>query len=351
MRSLVATVIPPGRPTGSSAHVGLVVRSLRTVGETRVVTSDYRRPIRDTALYLARLALARGRYDLAWVRGGRDRRWAIPLARRRSGRVILDLNAVQALEMELEGKPEKAIRAYDDALRYALDASDVVRVHNEPLRDAYHRRYGVPLARLAVLPIPNDVAPAPPPPPQGPPSFVYAGSAQPWQGLPLLVDAFERVARQRPEARLSLFTAKLPQDLAARVRSPALDGRVSVGSLPHAELLARLPAFTAMVIPRPKTDITDVATPIKLTEALGAGLPVVSFDVAGVESYLRPSGGGLLVKSGDVDALADTMLRVADDRALQRALAERGHAWARDHLSLHAFGRAVEARILEAAAR
>lgn len=81
-----------------------------------------------------------------------------------------------------------------------------------------------------------------------------------------------------------------------------------------------------------------------LLQALGAGVPAVAYDVAGIAEPVRAFGAGRVVPAGDVEALADAVRELIDDpRALAdaRAGARRARAtltWeaaAQAHLELY----------------
>ena len=59
-----------------------------------------------------------------------------------------------------------------------------------------------------------------------------------------------------------------------------------------------------------------------MLEAMSCGLPVVSFDfVSGPREIIKDGINGIIVKDGDIDALAQTMRRLIEDRALRNQLA------------------------------
>jgi L-malate glycosyltransferase len=60
--------------------------------------------------------------------------------------------------------------------------------------------------------------------------------------------------------------------------------------------------------------------PLTLIEAMAAGLPVVSTDVGGVREVVEDGRTALLAPSGDDDALAEAILRLAGDPALRERM-------------------------------
>jgi glycosyltransferase involved in cell wall biosynthesis len=72
--------------------------------------------------------------------------------------------------------------------------------------------------------------------------------------------------------------------------------------------------------------------PNVLLEAIGARAPIVAFDCPSGPADLLAHGGGILVKNGDVAALARTIALVANDAKLREELVDNGRA-ARDAFS------------------
>lgn len=59
-----------------------------------------------------------------------------------------------------------------------------------------------------------------------------------------------------------------------------------------------------------------------MLEAMSCGLPVVSFDfMSGPREIIKDGINGIIVKNGDIEALAQTMRRLIEDRALRHELA------------------------------
>ncbi len=164
-------------------------------------------------------------------------------------------------------------------------------------------------------------------------TLLSLGVIRPYKGLP---DAIE-VTRRLDDVRL----------LVAGDPAMPLDGLQSaervewrLGYLPQAELDRALSEATVAVFPyRAELDQSGA-----LLQALGAGLPVVVYDVAGLGEPVLRYGAGRVVPAGDVEALPDAVsaqLGAADALATARAGAERARSeltWAASaaqHLALY----------------
>jgi glycosyltransferase involved in cell wall biosynthesis len=164
-------------------------------------------------------------------------------------------------------------------------------------------------------------------------TLLSLGVIRPYKGLP---DAIE-TTRRLPAVRL----------LVAGDPAMPLDGlrdaeRVEwrLGYLPQIELDRALSESTVAVFPyRAELDQSGA-----LLQALGAGLPVVVYDVAGLGEPVRRFAAGRVVPAGDVDALTEAVSSLLDDAdalAAAQAGADRARAeltWdasAAQHLELY----------------
>src|SRR5690606_5857623 len=85
--------------------------------------------------------------------------------------------------------------------------------------------------------------------------------------------------------------------------------------------------------------------PLVLTEAMGVGTPFVASDINyGPAEIIRHEVDGLLVPAGDIEALADALVRVLGDPAFAARLGERAgdvtkrftfERWSKEWLSLY----------------
>lgn len=143
-----------------------------------------------------------------------------------------------------------------------------------------------PTAHVVVVPNGvNPLPPGPPPVPRGPgPLILYAGRIAPEKGIPLLVDAFELVAAQRPDARLMVVGDWERYPRIKRVLAHGVErGNVI---LPGEQKREDLGAFYGMADIFAFPSQTDTQA-LVLHEAALAGLPIVSVD-PGLQLVLEP---------------------------------------------------------------
>jgi glycosyltransferase involved in cell wall biosynthesis len=214
-----------------------------------------------------------------------------------------------------------------DLWRRLLERFDRVVVHSERGREA--------LAELGVEArvIPHPVYPSAATRADDGATILSLGVIRPYKGL---ADAVE-VTRRLPEARL-LVAGDPAMPLDALRGAERVEWRL--GYLSSAELDRALSEATVAVFPyRAELDQSGA-----LLQALGAGVPAVVYDVAGLSEPVRAYGAGRVVPAGDLDALTAAVGELLGDEgalAAARDGAERARreltwdASAAQHLELY----------------
>jgi len=133
---------------------------------------------------------------------------------------------------------------------------------------------------------------------------LWVNRLDPQKGFGVLVEAFDRLARERPDT--CLVVAGDGRDRGALERLPAEVRRrvVSLGTVPH----DALPSYHAAADVFVAAATGQESFGIVLVEAMAAGVPVVATDIPGYREVVRDDVDGLLVPPGDPEALADVPL-------------------------------------------
>ncbi len=74
--------------------------------------------------------------------------------------------------------------------------------------------------------------------------------------------------------------------------------------------------------------------PMSLLQAMSVGLPAIVTDVGGMQEVVELSGGGVRVPVGDASAMAEAMVRMAQDSGLRNALGGRAREAFQEHFTL-----------------
>ena len=205
---------------------------------------------------------------------------------------------------------------------------DRIVVHSEKGRAAL-TELGVEPDRLRVIPHP--VFPSEPERRDDGRTVLAFGMIRPYKGLG---DAIEAV-RQTDGARLLVAGDPLEPLEPYRAAANGLEVEWRLGYLSRAETDRALGDATVAVFPyRPELDQSGA-----LLRALGAGVPVVAYDVGGIAEPVRRFGAGRVVPAGDVAGLASALDELLSDlQALARA--REGARRAREELTWDAAAQA-----------
>jgi glycosyltransferase involved in cell wall biosynthesis len=163
----------------------------------------------------------------------------------------------------------------------------------------------------------------------------FVGTLKPWHGTETLVEAFARLRPYVPGARL-LVVGDGPGRAALEQRLAMLgvpDAAELTGAVPPAAVPALLARMDVAVAPYPA--LPDFYfSPLKVLEAMAAGVPVVASRVGDLERLVTDGRTGRLVTPGDAGALAAALRALAarpDERARLGAAARRtafaAHTW------------------------
>jgi glycosyltransferase involved in cell wall biosynthesis len=82
--------------------------------------------------------------------------------------------------------------------------------------------------------------------------------------------------------------------------------------------------------------------PMTLLEAMAAGVPVVATDVGGVSECVEHEKTGLLIPAGEPEAIADALLRLAEDLSLRDRLVKNAGERVRQEFSIARMARRHE---------
>jgi glycosyltransferase involved in cell wall biosynthesis len=263
--------------------------------------------------------------------------------------LVLEINA-PLLDEERRWRGLQDGAAAERIERVVLSGAHRVLAVSTQVAD-YVRARGVPAARVLVRPNAVDTLRfrlrraddvLDPPVPAGDFVLGFHGRLRPWHGFPLLVDATARLLRRGVPVRLllvgegdfeQLLQGRLPEERVTRVPW-----------MPHERIAPLVARFDALALTYPP-DAPCWFSPLKLLEAMAAGVVPVVPALGDLPALVRHGHDGLVVPAGDVDALVDALLGLHDQPARRAELGAaarrtaRGRSWtalAREVLALAA---------------
>ena len=156
---------------------------------------------------------------------------------------------------------------------------------------------------------------------------LFSGQLIERKGVDLLIRAFAQISDHVPELRLQL--------LGTGPELPALKGMIPCELRHRVQFLGfQQPAAIPKMFP--SADIFVLPSRhdgwgVVVNEALGAGLPIVVSDRVGARDLVENGRNGFITKAGDIESLANALLKLARSSALRetfsRYSAERAAKW------------------------
>jgi glycosyltransferase involved in cell wall biosynthesis len=260
------------------------------------------------------------RPDVVFVQGVHETA-AVLLARRLTrahAKVVLDVEGNWRAATRLYGSPlRRLLNPLGDLLgRIAVRHADSVRVLG-PYTASLVRELGVePAASLPTYVDDEAFRTRPPVPLPQRPQALFVGSLEPYKGIDALALAWRLVASRLDDATLHVVgRGSRAAAVATLAADPSLRVRWSE-ELTSEQVADALDESTLLVLPSPMEGMGRV-----VVEALARGRPVIGAAAGGIADLVRDGVNGLLVEAGDVDGLADALVRLLSDRALATQLA------------------------------
>ena len=177
----------------------------------------------------------------------------------------------------------------------------------------------------------------------------YHGAIMLWtKGLTVLLEAWERFCHIYPDRDLRLILigngVDAPQ-LSRLLAKKKLKGVHWINEWVQDRKLIRDYLSAADVYAFPSR---GDACPVSIIEAMACGLPVVASQIRGIPDLL-PQGecsGGLLIPSGDVEALVKALNRLLSDPSLAQELGRRALRHAETRFSMESIGKQLSAFLI-----
>ena len=164
----------------------------------------------------------------------------------------------------------------------------------------------------------------------------FIGSFYAYEGLDLLLEAFQQISAELPQARLLLVGGGL-EDESLRAQAQRLgitDRVIFTGRVPHDQVSRYYSLLDMALFPRHSLRLTETVTPLKPLEAMAMGTVCLASDVGGHKELIADGQTGFLFRAGSAQALAGAVVAAARSpdamaaaRAAGREFVERERSW------------------------
>lgn len=189
----------------------------------------------------------------------------------------------------------------------------VLATFSENVARSLTRDYGVEPGRIVVVGAGANVFPAEAPRRDDGRTVLFVGKEFGRKGGPVLLDAFARLRRRVPRARLLVA--------GPREAPPLPEGAFHLGPVELEELPALLSQSTVFALPTLREPFG-----LAFLDAMACAVPCVGTRVEAVPEIVADGETGLLVPPGDAVALAAALERLISDPLRARAMGARGRA-------------------------
>jgi len=180
--------------------------------------------------------------------------------------------------------------------------------------------------------------------------IVYCGSVGSLEGVEVLIRAMRLVSKSISQAHL-VIAGKLgvmDHALTEQVDYQALTENLGISSnvtftgfLDHEEVRGLLRAADLLIMAKLDHRRNSVAAPIKLSEYLASGRPVIASTVGDIASRFKDGVELCFCHPGNSENLADKILEMIGSPEASERIAVNGQNYARNHFDYRSWGRDV----------
>ncbi len=146
--------------------------------------------------------------------------------------------------------------------------------------------------------------------------LLFVGTWIDHKGIYYLAEAFEKVLRVIPEARLTIAGCIVPEEDVRRCFSPAAQAALEVWPfVARREISSLYAEHEIFLLPSLMEGM-----PLVLLEAMASGMPVVTTESSGMTDLVEDSHDGLFAIPGDAESLSAAIVKLCRDPELRLRL-------------------------------
>lgn len=163
----------------------------------------------------------------------------------------------------------------------------------------------------------------------------YISSIVEYEGIDTLIDGYHQAAAQSdtPMCLLLVGDGDYLATLKAHVERRGIQDVYFTGRVPHEDVLRYYGLIDLFVVPRKKSQVADLVTPLKPFEAFSTGRCVILSDVGALQEIAEQSAAVETFRAGSADDLAMKIATLIEDPSRRRELSEKAARWVRNHRS------------------
>ena len=156
-----------------------------------------------------------------------------------------------------------------------------------------------------------------------------------YEGIDTLLDAYHLAAAQSdtPMCLLLVGDGDYLETLKDHVERQGIENVFFPGRVPHEDVLRYYGLIDLFVVPRKKSQVADLVTPLKPFEAFSTGRCVILSDVGALQEIATQSGAVETFRAGSATDLALQIAALIDDPDRRHELGARAASWVRNHRS------------------
>lgn len=161
----------------------------------------------------------------------------------------------------------------------------------------------------------------------------YISSMVEYEGIETLIDGFHMAAGRVSESVRLLLVGDGSHlgALKAHAQKIGVKGVIFTGAVPHSDVLRYYGMIDIFVVPRKKSSVTDLVTPLKPFEAFSTGRAVVLSNVEALQEIAEASGAAETFRAGYSRDLGRKLVGLIRDPEQRWALGAQGADWVRSH--------------------
>ncbi len=164
--------------------------------------------------------------------------------------------------------------------------------------------------------------------------FLFLGNVQRDKGVYDLVEAVEIAAKENPEILLYIAGSGETESINMKIAEKGLEKNVQVvGWINGEEKLKYLKNVSTVVLPS-----YHEALPMSILEGMAAGKAIISTTVGAIPEVVTEENG-ILIQPGDVQALANAMIRCASNPELLQKISNANVRKAKEEFSMECMHR------------